>query len=43
MKRITLPDVINALKDNRHRITVPEEVRVPALLAVERMLAIPRD
>ena len=43
MKRITLADVINALKDNRHQITVPEEIRRPALLAVERMLAIPRD
>jgi quinolinate synthase len=43
MKRITLTDVINALKDNRHRITVPEAVRRPALLAVERMLAVPRD
>jgi quinolinate synthase len=43
MKRITLTDVINALKDNRHQITVPEEIRHPALLAVERMLAVPRD
>ena len=41
MKRITLADIIDALKDNRHRITVPEEVRRPALLAVERMLAVP--
>jgi quinolinate synthase len=43
MKRITLTDVINALKDNRHQITVPEDIRRPALLAVERMLAVPRD
>ncbi len=43
MKRITLADIINALKDNRHRITVPEEIRRPALQAVERMLAVPRD
>jgi len=43
MKRITLVDVINALKDNRHQVTVPEEIRRPALLAVERMLAVPRD
>jgi len=43
MKRITLADVIKALKDNRYQITVPEEVRRPALLAVERMLAVPRD
>jgi quinolinate synthase len=43
MKRITLADVIAALKENRYLITVPEEVRRPALLAVERMLAVPRD
>jgi quinolinate synthase len=43
MKRISLADVISALKDNRHQITVPEEIRRPALLAVERMLAVPRD
>jgi quinolinate synthase len=43
MKRITLDDVINALKENRHQITVPEEIRKSALQAVERMLAVPRD
>jgi len=43
MKRITLGDVISALKENRHQITVPEEIRQPALGAVERMLAVPRD
>jgi quinolinate synthase len=43
MKRITLQDIIAALKDNRHKITVPEETRRRALQAVERMLAVPRD
>jgi quinolinate synthase len=43
MKRITLGDVITALKENRHQITVPEETRQRALHAVERMLAVPRD
>jgi quinolinate synthase len=43
MKRITLEDVIAALRDNRHQITVPEETRRRALQAVERMLAVPRD
>jgi quinolinate synthase len=43
MKRITLTDVITALKQNRHQITVPEDIRVRALNAVERMLAVPRD
>jgi quinolinate synthase len=43
MKRITLPDVIAALKENRYQVTVPEETRRRALQAVERMLAVPRD
>jgi quinolinate synthase len=43
MKRITLADVIAALQENRHQVKVPEDVRVRALKAVERMLAVPRD
>jgi quinolinate synthase len=43
MKRITLDDLIMALKELRHRITIPEETRIRALNAVERMLAVPRD
>jgi quinolinate synthase len=43
MKRITMADVLSALKENRHIITVPEETRLRALQAVERMLAVPRD
>ncbi|MBM4284100.1 MAG: quinolinate synthase NadA [Deltaproteobacteria bacterium] len=43
MKRITLEDVINALREMRYRISLPEESRLKALLAVERMLAVPRD
>ncbi len=43
MKRITLDDILAALDQSRHRITVPPEVRLPALKAVERMLAVPRD
>ncbi len=43
MKRISLADIVEALKENRYQITVPEEIRRPALLAVERMLAVPRD
>ncbi len=43
MKRITLNDILTTLKENRYRVTVPEEVRLPALRAVERMLAVPRD
>lgn len=43
MKRMKLEDVIAALKENRYRVTVPEDIRVRALKAVERMLAVPRD
>jgi quinolinate synthase len=43
MKRINLADIVAALQENRHLITVPEETRRRALQAVERMLAVPRD
>jgi len=43
MKRITLDDLILALTENRYQITIPEDMRRRALLAVERMLAVPRD
>ncbi len=43
MKRMTMADVLSALKENRYQVTVPEEIRLRALKAVERMLAVPRD
>ncbi len=43
MKRMTMGDVLSALKENRYQVTVPEEIRLRALQAVERMLAVPRD
>jgi quinolinate synthase len=43
MKRITLSDLVDALKEKKHHITIPEDMRQRALLAVERMLAVPRD
>jgi quinolinate synthase len=43
MKRMTMGDVLSALKENRYQVTVPEEIRRRALRAVERMLAVPRD
>jgi quinolinate synthase len=43
MKRITLGDLISALKEKRHQVSIPEDTRRRALQAVERMLAIPRD
>ncbi len=43
MKRIGLDDIVLALKENRYRIKLPEDIRLKALKAVERMLAVPRD
>ncbi|MDR2613638.1 MAG: quinolinate synthase NadA [Deltaproteobacteria bacterium] len=43
MKKNSLEDVLHALETLTPVIKVPEEIRVPALRAVERMLAVPRD
>lgn len=40
MKRITLEKVLLSLKEMKHEISVPGEVRVKAWAAVERMLAL---
>ncbi len=40
MKKITLEKVRNALRDEQVPVEVPEEIRVRALLAVQRMLAV---
>jgi quinolinate synthase len=40
MNRITLENTLQALLENRHVIDVPEDIRVPAARAVERMIAI---
>ncbi len=40
MKRITLEKVLWALQEMEHKITVPEDIRIKALSAVQRMLAI---
>jgi quinolinate synthase len=40
MKKTTLPDVLRALQTLEPRVEVPEDVRVRALSAVERMIAI---
>ena len=40
MNEITMEDTLNALKLNRYVIEVPEEIRVRAARAVERMIAI---
>lgn len=43
MKKISLDDVLLALRDLAPVITVPEDIRLRALQAVNRMLAVPRD
>jgi quinolinate synthase len=40
MNEITLEDTLNALKLNRYQIDVPEDIRVRAAQAVERMIQI---
>jgi quinolinate synthase len=43
MKLTSLEDVLLALQTMTPRVTVPEEVRVSARVALDRMLAVPRD
>lgn len=43
MKLTSLEDIRDALLTMRPVVTVPEEVRIPAKQALDRMLAIPRD
>ncbi len=40
MKKITLTDVLNCLETMAGEVKVPEAIRVPALKAVERMIAV---
>jgi quinolinate synthase len=40
MNRITLDNTLQALRENQHVIDVPEEIRVQAARAVERMITI---
>jgi quinolinate synthase len=43
MKLTALEDVLKSLQTLSPRVTVPDEVREKARIALERMLAIPRD
>ena len=43
MKRTRLPNVLEALKENKHIVKVPEDIRVRAFEAVSRMLEVSRS
>ncbi|MBU1625991.1 quinolinate synthase NadA [bacterium] len=43
MKRTTLDSVLRSLEENINIIKVPEEIRIPAKKALDKMLQIPRD
>jgi quinolinate synthase len=42
MKKNTLQNIIDALTNLAPVVKVPEEIRIPALKAVDRMMATPR-
>jgi quinolinate synthase len=43
MKRITLEGIYDALANMQHEVTIPEDVRVRAALAIQRMLDLPKE
>ena len=43
MKLTSLEDVLQCLQTMSPQVTVPEAVRIPAKIALDRMLAVPRD
>jgi len=43
MKLTSLEDILDALSTMTPVVTVPEEIRIPAKRALDRMIAIPRD
>ncbi len=43
MKRITLEGIYDALKEMKHEVTIPEDVRVRAKQAIQRMLDLPKE
>ena len=40
MKRITLMDIRDSLREMKHVVKVPDEVRIPAKRALDRMLSL---
>jgi quinolinate synthase len=43
MKRITLEAIYDSLAEMKTEVTIPDDVRVRAKLAIDRMLALPRE
>jgi quinolinate synthase len=43
MKRITLEGIYDALKEMKHEVSIPEDVRIRAKRAIDRMLALPKE
>jgi quinolinate synthase len=43
MKRITLEGIYDALAEMKHEVTISEDVRVRAKLAIQRMLDLPKE
>ena len=43
MKRITLEGIYDALAEMKHEVVIPEDVRVRAKQAIDRMLALPKE
>jgi quinolinate synthase len=43
MKRISLEGIYDALAEMKHEVIIPENVRVRAKLAIQRMLDLPKE
>jgi quinolinate synthase len=43
MKRITLEGIYDALANMQHEVLIPEDVRVRAKQAIQRMLDLPKE
>jgi quinolinate synthase len=43
MKLTSLEDILKSLQTMSPQVTVPEDVRIPAKITLDRMLAVPRD
>ena len=43
MKLTSIEDILECLQTMSPQVTVPEEVRIPAKITLDRMLAVPRD